>query len=37
MPNQEKIGLQTIRRITDALKEGGHHARAIEGGRWGDR
>jgi D-alanine-D-alanine ligase len=31
MPNQEKIGLQTIRRITDALKQGGHHARAIEG------
>jgi D-alanine-D-alanine ligase len=31
MPNQEKIGLQTIRRITDALKQGGHQARAIEG------
>lgn len=31
MPNQEKIGLQTILRITEALKQGGHKARAIEG------
>jgi len=31
MPNQEKIGLQTIRRITDALKQGGHQAIAVEG------
>ena len=30
-PNQEKIGLKTIKRITDALKKGGHQAVAIEG------
>lgn len=31
MPNQEKIGLKTIRRIVDALKQGGHQAIAVEG------
>lgn len=31
MPNQEKIGLKTIRRIVDALKQGGHQAIALEG------
>ncbi|NIO29743.1 MAG: ATP-grasp domain-containing protein [Candidatus Latescibacteria bacterium] len=31
IPNQEKIGLKTIRRILDALKSGGHQAVAIEG------
>lgn len=30
-PNQEQIGLQTIKRITDALKKGGHTPTAIEG------
>ena len=31
MPNKEKIGLQTIKRITDALKKGGHQVVALEG------
>jgi D-alanine-D-alanine ligase len=31
MPNQEKIGLKTIRRIVDALKQGGHQAISLEG------
>lgn len=31
MPNQEKIGLKTIRRVVDALKTGGHQAIALEG------
>lgn len=31
MPNQEKIGLKTIKRITDALKKGGHQVIALEG------
>ena len=30
MPNQEKIGLQTIKRLTDALRDGGHQVTAIE-------
>ncbi|MGD2109429.1 MAG: ATP-grasp domain-containing protein [Phycisphaerae bacterium] len=30
-PNREKIGLRTIKRITDALKKGGHQAKSIEG------
>ncbi len=30
-PNQEKIGLKTIKRILDALKKGGHQAVSIEG------
>lgn len=30
-PNQEKIGLKTIKRITDALKAGGHQVKAVEG------
>lgn len=30
-PNQEKIGLQTIKRLSDALKKGGHQVVAIEG------
>ena len=30
MPNQEKIGLQTIKRLTDALRAGGHQVTAIE-------
>ena len=30
-PNQEIIGLKTIKRITDALKSGGHQVKAIEG------
>ena len=30
-PNRETIGLKTIKRITDALKQGGHQAKAIEG------
>ena len=30
MPNQEKIGLATIRRLTDALRRGGHQVTAIE-------
>jgi D-alanine-D-alanine ligase len=31
MPNQEQIGLKTIKRIVDALKAGGHNAVAFEG------
>lgn len=30
MPNQEKIGLKTIRRLVDALKAGGHQVAAFE-------
>jgi D-alanine-D-alanine ligase len=30
-PNRERIGLQQIKRITDALKQGGHRAIALEG------
>ena len=30
-PNREKIGLKTIKRITDALKLGGHQIKVIEG------
>ena len=32
-PNQEKIGLPTIRRISAALRKGGHQARTIEAGK----
>jgi D-alanine-D-alanine ligase len=31
LPNREIIGLQTIRRLTDALRKGGHRVTAIEG------
>jgi D-alanine-D-alanine ligase len=31
MPNREKIGMQTIKRLSDALRQGGHHVIAIEG------
>ena len=31
MPNREKIGMQTIKKLTDALKEGGHQVTAFEG------
>lgn len=31
MPNHEKIGRKTIKRITDALKKGGHQVVALEG------
>ncbi len=31
LPNQEIIGLKTIKRVTDALKKGGHQVIAIEG------
>lgn len=31
MPNREKYGLKSIKRITDALKEGGHQPAALEG------
>jgi len=31
LPNQEKIGLKTIDRITAGLKSGGHQVRTIEG------
>ncbi len=31
LPNQEIIGLKTIKRITDALKKGGHQVVALEG------
>jgi D-alanine-D-alanine ligase len=31
VPNQEKIGKKTIRRIVDALKKGGHQVIALEG------
>ena len=30
MPNQEKIGLKTIKRLSDALKAGGHQVTAME-------
>ncbi|RMF80547.1 MAG: ATP-grasp domain-containing protein [Planctomycetota bacterium] len=30
-PNQEKIGLKTVRRVVDALKKGGHQVIAFEG------
>lgn len=30
MPNQEKIGLKTIKRLTDALRSGGHQVTAFE-------
>ena len=30
MPNQEKIGLATIRRLTEALRRGGHRVTALE-------
>jgi len=33
MPNQEKYGLKSIKRITDALKKGGHQVIALEGDR----
>jgi D-alanine-D-alanine ligase len=31
MPNQEKYGLKSIKRITDALESGGHQVIALEG------
>jgi D-alanine-D-alanine ligase len=31
VPNREKYGLETIRKIRDALKKGGHKVRAFEG------
>ena len=31
MPNKERIGLKTIRRVVEALKQGGHQAIALEG------
>jgi D-alanine-D-alanine ligase len=31
IPNLEKIGLKTIKRITDGLKQGGHLVKAFEG------
>jgi D-alanine-D-alanine ligase len=31
IPNREKIGMQTIQRLTGALKEGGHQVIALEG------
>ena len=30
MPNREKIGLQTIKRLADALKKGGHQVTSME-------
>ena len=30
MPNQEKIGLRTIKRLSDALRAGGHQVTALE-------
>ena len=30
MPNREKIGLRTIKRLTDALKKGGHQVMSLE-------
>ena len=30
MPNQEKIGLKTIKRLSDALRAGGHQVTALE-------
>jgi len=31
VPNRERIGLATIKRIADGLKNGGHQVRALEG------
>ena len=31
IPNREKIGMKTIRRLTDALRKGGHEVVALEG------
>ena len=31
LPNREKIGMQTIKRLTDALRDGGHQVIALEG------
>lgn len=31
VPNREKVGLKTIKRIADALKSGGHQVIAVEG------
>lgn len=31
IPNREQIGLQTIKRLTTALKQGGHQVVALEG------
>ena len=31
MPNREKIGMKTIRRLTNALRNGGHDVIALEG------
>ena len=31
LPNQEKIGKKTIRRVSEALKKGGHQVIALEG------
>ncbi|UCF79154.1 MAG: ATP-grasp domain-containing protein [Candidatus Eiseniibacteriota bacterium] len=31
LPNREKYGLKSIKRISDALKEGGHQVQAFEG------
>ena len=31
LPNREKIGMRTIRRLTDALRSGGHRVIALEG------
>jgi D-alanine-D-alanine ligase len=31
LPNKEKIGLKTIKRISDALRKGGHQVLAVEG------
>ena len=31
MPNQEKIGLKTIKRLTDALRAGGHRGNRVRG------
>ena len=31
MPNKETIGLKTIKRISDALRSGGHQVIAVEG------
>jgi D-alanine-D-alanine ligase len=33
MPNKEIIGLQTIKRIADGLRKGGHTVRSFEGGK----
>ena len=33
IPNKEIIGLQTIKRIADGLKKGGHVVRSFEGGK----